>query len=178
MRATELGNFISGVAIASSDFAQVFARHAIESIGGCSTITCSGEQFVKWKPIISPVDVEADALAKLNFINLAARPLVENVLVARENGFDSQDDGALAELEIAKQRRQIALRIGQGMVIADEDDSRSGNFTANVVEADNSLVRGVSVAKIAKVFASGGRVDGTNLTLDAGDGVELSGAAS
>src|SRR5580692_10199165 len=143
MRATELGNFISGVAIASSDFAQVFARHAIESIGGCSTITCSGEQFVKWKPIISPVDVEADALA---------------------------------ELEIAKQRRQIALRIGQGMVIADEDDSRSGNFTANVVEADNSLVRGVSVAKIAKVFASGGRVDGTNLTLDAGDGVELSGA--
>ena len=136
-----------------------------------------GEQFVKWSPFVSPVEFETDALAQFVFINLAAEPFVKNVLVAGENGFDSQHDWALVKFGIAKERSRIALRVGQGVVIADQDDSSFGDFVADIAGGENSLIGAVSLAKVAKIFTSGGGINGADLTLDAGDGVELSGTA-
>jgi hypothetical protein len=48
---------------------------------------------------------------------------------------------------------------------------------ADIARDKNFLVGAVGVAKVAKIFASSGGIDSANLTLDAGDGVELSGTA-
>jgi len=71
----------------------------------------------------------------------------------------------------------MALRVGQGVIVADQNDSGFGDFVADIARGENFLVGAVSLAKVAKIFASGGGINGANLTLDAGDGVELGGAA-
>ena len=48
------------------------------------------KQFVKRSPVVSPIEFEANALAQFVFVDLAAQPFVENVLVARKNCFHSQ----------------------------------------------------------------------------------------
>src|SRR5208282_568084 len=97
-------NLVGGVTVTGPDFAQIFARHAIKAIDGCAAVAGGGEQFVKWRPVVSPVKFETDALAQLVFVNLGAEPLVENVLVAGKNGFDSQHHGAVVECRIAEER--------------------------------------------------------------------------
>src|SRR5713226_5589968 len=84
------GYLVGDVAVARSNFAQIFARHAIEPVDGGAVVAGGGEQLVKRSPFVAPVEVEPDALAQLVFVNLAATPFVEDVLVARKNGFDSQ----------------------------------------------------------------------------------------
>ncbi len=101
MAVAEIGNLVCGVAVTSSDFAEIFARHAIEPVDGGAMVPGGGEQFVKWSPFVSPVEFETDALAQFVFIDLAAEPFVEDVLVAGENGFDSQHYGALVKFGIA-----------------------------------------------------------------------------
>ena len=63
-----------------------------------------GKQFVKWSPVVSPVEFETDALAQFGLFNLAAQPFIENVLVAGKNRFHSKHYGTLAELGAAQQR--------------------------------------------------------------------------
>src|ERR1019366_8209576 len=46
MAPAEFGNLVGGVAVTSSDFAQIFARHAIEPVGGGAVVAGGGEQFV------------------------------------------------------------------------------------------------------------------------------------
>src|ERR1700675_609322 len=130
--AAELGNLFGGVAVAGSDLAQVFARHAIKPVDGGVAIAGGGEQFVKWSPFVSPVEFETNALAQFGFVNFAAEPFVENVLVTGKNSFDSQHDGAPAEFEIAEERSQIALRVGQGVIVANQNDSRFGDFVPDI----------------------------------------------
>src|SRR6202171_1527104 len=175
--AAEFGNLIGRMAIAGSDLAQVFARHAIKAVDGGAAVAGGGEQFVKWSPVVSPVEFEPDALAKLAFVNFAAEPFVENMLVAGKNSFHSQHYRAPVEFEIAEERSQIALRIGQGMIVADQDDSRFGDFLADIIGVQNFLIGAIGVAKVAEIFAPAGRINGADLTLDARDGVELCGTA-
>ena len=104
MAAANFGNLVGGVAVTGSDFAQIFARHAIEPVDGGAAVAGGGEQLVKWGPVVSPVEFETDALAQFVFVNLAAEPFVENVLVAGKNGFHSQHDGALVQFGIAEER--------------------------------------------------------------------------
>src|SRR5260370_37391903 len=101
MAVAEIGNLVCGVPVTSADFAPLFARHAIEPVNGGAVVAGGGEQFVKWSPFVSPVEFEADALAQFAFINFAAEPFVENVLVAGENGFDSQHHGSLVKFGVA-----------------------------------------------------------------------------
>src|ERR1700687_3958550 len=115
MAAAEIGKLVGGVPVTSSDFAQIFARHAIEPVDGGAVVAGGGEQFVKWSPFVSPVEFETDALAQFVFINFAADPFVENVLVAGENGFDPEHNGSLVKFGIAKERSWIALRVRQGV---------------------------------------------------------------
>ena len=81
------------------------------------------QQFVKRSPIVSPVEVEADALAEFALVDFAAPPFVEDVLVAGEDGFDTEHDGTIASQgALLDERGGIALGRGQGVVVADKDD--------------------------------------------------------
>ena len=72
MAVADIGNLVCGVAVTSSDFAEIFARHAIEPVDGGAVVAGGGEQFVKWSPFVAPVEFETDAQAQFVFINLAA----------------------------------------------------------------------------------------------------------
>ena len=96
MALANLGKLGGGMTIAGTDFPQIFAGHAIEAVNALAMVACGDEQFVKWSPIVSPVKIEADALPQFVFINFAAPPFVENVLVAGENGFDAQHQGTVS----------------------------------------------------------------------------------
>jgi hypothetical protein len=65
MLPAELGDLVGGVTVPRSDFAQIFARHAIEPVDRCSMIARGREQFIKGGPVVSPVELEADALPQL-----------------------------------------------------------------------------------------------------------------
>src|SRR5271165_1838767 len=85
MALADFGEFSGGVTVAGADFTQVFARHAVQSVDGFGLVARGDEQVVKRGPVVSPIEIEADALAEFTFINVAAPPFVENVLVAGEN---------------------------------------------------------------------------------------------
>src|SRR5208337_2439146 len=104
MLAAEFGDLVGGVAVAGPYLAQIFAGHAIEPVDGCIAVAGGGEQFEKCRPVVSPVKIEANALAQFVFINLASEPLVENVLIAGKNGFQSQHYRALVEFGIAEEQ--------------------------------------------------------------------------
>ena len=109
MPAAHFGDFVGGVTVAGGNSAQILARHAVETIDRGGVVTCGGEEFAKRSPVVSPIEIEADALAQFGFVNLAARPFVEDVLVAGKNGLDSEHEGTLMQRGIAQQRGQIAL---------------------------------------------------------------------
>src|SRR5258708_12207143 len=56
-----------GVTVPLSDFPQVFARHAIEAIDALAMIAGGDQEFVEGTPLVSPVDVEANALTQFGF---------------------------------------------------------------------------------------------------------------
>src|SRR5271166_3718760 len=106
MPLANLGDFYRGVTIASPDLAQVLPRHAIEAIERFRIVAGAHQKFVERSPIVSPVKVEAYALAKFFFVNLPAPPFVKNVLVARKDGFDSQDNWPVAGKRAVLQQRR------------------------------------------------------------------------
>ncbi len=59
------------------------------------------------------------------------------------------------------------------MVVGDQNDSGIRDFVANIALSQDFFVRSVSIPKIAQILPSGRGIKGTNLTFDAGDGVEL-----
>jgi len=104
MLAAEFGNLVGGVAVPGSYLSQIFAGHAIEPVDGCAAVAGGGQQFEECRPVVSPVEIETNALTQFVLLNLAAEPFVENVLVAGKNGFDSQHYGALVKFRITEER--------------------------------------------------------------------------
>ncbi|MGD0600174.1 MAG: hypothetical protein ABR988_10140 [Terriglobales bacterium] len=51
------------------------------------------------------------------------------------------------------------------MVVADQNDSSVGDLVADIAGGENLLVGAVGLAKVAEIFASGGGINGANLTL-------------
>src|SRR5207245_6721919 len=62
MRLTDFPNFVSSMPIPHADLTQVFTRHTIEPIDGFRMLARSDQQFVKWRPIIAPVEIETKPL--------------------------------------------------------------------------------------------------------------------
>jgi len=106
--------------------------HAIEPIDIGAEIARGGQQFVKWSPVVTPVEFEAYALPQFVFFNFALDPFVEDVLVAGKNGLDAQHYRALVKFVVVKERGDIALRIGQGMIVADQNSTSFRNLAAHV----------------------------------------------
>ena len=82
MALPDLGHFVGRMAIPRPDLAQIFPRHAVQSIDRLGVLARGHQQFVERRPVIAPVEVEANALPQLFRINLAPPPFVEDVLVA------------------------------------------------------------------------------------------------
>src|SRR5690349_8736845 len=96
MPLANLGNLHGGVTVAGSDLAQVFARHAIESVKRFGMVASRDQQFVERHPVVAPFDVEADALSQFGLVDLATPPFVENVLVTGEDGLNPEHDRTVA----------------------------------------------------------------------------------
>src|SRR5579871_3535196 len=79
---TDLGNLGNRMPVARADLAQIFPRHAIQAIDALAVLARGYQQFIKRRPIVSPVSIKADALAKFIFIDFAPPPLVEHMLMA------------------------------------------------------------------------------------------------
>src|ERR1039458_1902991 len=90
MPAADFTDLVRRVAVARCNSAQILARHTIEPVNRGRVVPSGRKQFAKWSPVISPIQIEAGALPKFGFVNLAARPFVEDVLVAGKNSLDSQ----------------------------------------------------------------------------------------
>src|ERR1700722_1012647 len=84
-----------GMAVAGPNLAQIFTRHAVEAVKRFGMVAGRDQQFVERVPVVSPVEVEADALAKFLLVDFAPPPNVENVLIAREDRFHAKDDRAV-----------------------------------------------------------------------------------
>ena len=96
MALADLGDLGRSVTVAGADLAQVFAGHAIETVDAFAVVAGRYQQFVERSPVVSPVEIEADALAQFALVDFAAPPFVENVLIAGEDGFDSEHDRAIS----------------------------------------------------------------------------------
>jgi len=83
------------VTVTRPDLTQIFAGHAVEAVDALAVIASGDQQLIKRSPIVSPVEIEANALPQFRFLNFAPPPLVENVLIAGKNGFDAEDDAAI-----------------------------------------------------------------------------------
>ena len=179
MTLADLGNLGRGVTIAGADLPQVFAGHAIEAVDGLAVIAGSDQQFVERSPIVTPIKIEADALAQFVLIDFAAPPFFENVLIAGEDGFDSEHDRAISgQSALLEERCGIALGNGQGMVVADQDDVGGVQSILNLLGVEKRIVAAEGLAELTKIFSAAVRILGADFTLHSSQRMELSGAAS
>src|SRR3954466_14813119 len=106
----DLGQFVRGVTVACSDLAQILARHAVQSVDCVAMLARCHQQVVERRPVVSPVEIEANTLLQFFGVNLTAPPFIEDVLVAGENCFQAQYYGTVSRLcTIFKQSRGKAL---------------------------------------------------------------------
>ena len=111
-----------GMAIASADLAQILARHAIQAVECLGVIARTDQQFVKRSPVVSPIQIEADTLPQFGFINFAAPPFVENVLIASKDSFNAKDDWPVTRQgPLLDKRCGTALGRRQSVVVPDQD---------------------------------------------------------
>jgi hypothetical protein len=142
-------------------------------------IASGDEQFVERSPVVSPVEIKADALAQFDFINLAAPPFVENVLIAGKNGFDAENHGpAAGQRALLEQRRGMALGRGQSMVVADEDDIGAAQSALDLFGVEQGIVVAKRLVELAQIFAAAVRVESVDFAFHFGQRAQLRGAAA
>ncbi len=133
MALPDFGQLVDGVTIARADLAQIFPRHAVQAVDGVGVLARRHQQFVERRPVVAPVEIEANALAQFFGVNLAPPPFVEDVLVAGEDGFHSQHHGTVSGLgAFFQQARGKALRGRQRVIVADENDVRQRGLRRSV----------------------------------------------
>ena len=139
MALADFGDLGGGMTVTRADLAQIFAGHAVETVDSFRVIARGDQQFVKRRPVVSPVEVEADALAEFTFVDIAAPPFVEDVLVAGEDGFDSQHHRTVTgQRALLDQGCGMALRGRQRVVVADEHDVGGLQSALNLLRIENA----------------------------------------
>ena len=179
MALADFGDLGGGMAVAGADLAQIFARHAVQAVDRFGMIARGDQQFVKWGPVVSPIEVEADALAEFALVDFAAPPFVENVLVASENGFDSEHHGAIpSQRPLLNQRCGVALRGGQRVVVADQDDIGGAQSFLHLLGIEQRIVAAKCLVEFAKIFSAVVRILGADFALHSRQRVQLRCAAA
>src|SRR5579863_4311574 len=74
MAFTDFNELGHRMAVAGANLAQIFTRHAVETVDGVAVLTGGNQQFVEGAPFVPPVGVEADAFAEFSLVDLAAPP--------------------------------------------------------------------------------------------------------
>ena len=139
----------------------------------------SQQQFVKWLPIVAPIDIKSNALTEFCFTNFAAPPFVENVLIARKNRFHTQNHGPVAGLcAFFQQSRSKTLRSRQRMIIANQQNIGAVHERVELLPIENGLIGAVSLGEVPKIFATSVMILSPDLTFDTGQRVELRRTAS
>ena len=94
-------------------FPEILAGHAIEAVNRFGVLASRDKKFIKGRPVVSPLGIEADAGAQFFGADFAAPPLVEDVLIARIDGFDAKNNRAVAGKGAGFQQvGRAALRAG------------------------------------------------------------------
>src|ERR1017187_8609155 len=148
--------------IAPCDFAQVVARTAIEAVNPAAIGTRGFQQTIERKPVVTPIEIVAQSLAKLGAIDLAGTPRVEDVLVASKDGFQSEHHGAISS-QLGDDFLTKELGTWQGMVVANQHDIAGRELLAHLRRAQDRVVRLERLGELAQVFAATvriGRADG------------------
>ena len=134
----------------------------------------SDQQFVERSPVIAPVEIEANALAQFFGVNLAPPPFVEDVLVAGEDGFQSQHHGTVSGLgALFQQSRGKALRGRQRVIVADENNVSTADFGAQLLPVDHRFVGAEGLAEVLQIFAAAVGVVDPDLALHPCQRVQL-----
>ena len=179
MALADFGKLRGGVTVARANLAQIFAGHAIEAINGLTVVAGGDQQFVERLPIVSPIEIEADALAEFAFINLTAPPLFEDVLIAGKDGFHSQHNRAIPhQSALLEQRCCIALRAGQSVVVTDQNHVGGVQSILNLLRVENRIVAAEGLVELAQIFTAAVRVLRTDFALDSRQRVKLRYAAT
>ncbi len=178
MAARDLGDLLCGVAVAPGDLAQVVARHAVEAIDPHRVLAGRDQQLVERFPVVSPVQVEADAFTQLFVVDLAAHPLVEDVLVAGEDRLHTQHHRPAAFRCSLQNLRSEALRGGQSVVIADQHHVSLAQLGFHLFQGQKGFIIAEGLAKVAEILAAAVGISGPEFALQAGEGVQLAGAAA
>ena len=135
---------------------------------------CRHQQFVKGRPLISPVKIEANALPQLRFIDLPPPPFVKNLLMARENRLHSQHHRAVSRLRpLLKQSRGKTLRRRQRMIIADQHQVGAPHRARQLFGVDHRVVRPKSVTEVPQILAPSARISGPDLAFHASQRMHL-----
>src|SRR5581483_8742141 len=129
-------------------------------------------------PVVPPIEIEADALAQLVFVNLALHPLVEDVLVAREDGFEAENNGPACLAESLDHLGGKFLRCGQRVVVADQDGLRPGNALLQLLGRQHRLIGTEGFVEVPEVFAAAIGSGGADLALYLSQRVKLGSAAT
>src|SRR5579862_8510599 len=174
----QLSDLLRGVTIAYGDLSHIAAWHAIEAIDRNAIGASALQQLVKGSPVVLPVKVVADALAKLVLVDLPAKPIVEDMLVAGEYRFHPQNHGTLLRAgALGNQARAITLTIGESVIVADKQNVGSSQGLLQLRMAQNRVVRWKSFAEVTQILSVAVPVGGANFAFNGRQGVELSGAS-
>ena len=129
-------------------------------------------------PVVSPVQVEADAFTELLVVDLAAHPLVEDVLVAGKDRLHTQHHRPAACRCSLQSLRNEALRGGQSVVIADQYHVGLAKLGFDLRQCEERFVLAEGFAEVAEILATTVGISGLQFALQAGEGVQLAGAAA
>ena len=134
-------NFVDRVPIARANAPQIFAGHTVQGVNGIAMIAPATQKLEDRVPIVSPFHVETDSPSELVGINFAAPPLIENVLVARENGFQPQNNRTVPGLAaLFEKLGSKVLRVWESMIIADQDDVCTSDCGINPGRTQDFLI--------------------------------------
>src|SRR5579871_1262779 len=138
MALPDFGKLRGGMAVACADFSKILSRHAIQAIERLAMITRRDQKVVEGSPIVSPIEIEACALTKFRLVNLAAPPLIEDMLIAGKNGFDAENHGTIADhRSLLEDRCRVTLRGAQRVVVANQDNVGRTQTFAELIEIEN-----------------------------------------
>src|ERR1700733_8011421 len=90
MAISYLRNLVGRMAIASANLPQVLARHAVKPVNPGALLARGRKNVKEGSPVVSPIQVEANTLAKLALVDLSAQPLIDDMLISGKNRFHSQ----------------------------------------------------------------------------------------
>src|SRR5689334_13995073 len=113
----------------------------------------SGQQFKNRSPVISPLRIKTDAPAQGGGIDFAAPPLVKDVLIAGEDGFQPEDYGAVSGLGSGFQKfAGEVLRVRQSVIVAQQNNIRGLDTCIEFRGVENPFVRPKGLVVLAQIF--------------------------